>query len=154
MHGLAPLHVAAIKQNPMWEAPAAWPHDGGRGAGILTGETVAQAYRSLGLNMRSTHATFPDGGYNFEAGITEMENRLGSGRLKIASHLTEVFDEYGGYHRINGLVNKIDDDLLSAIRVLCMDIRFAKAMGEFRGFQQRRRQPVEPYPDFDVFTGR
>ena len=65
-----------------------------------------------------THATFPRGGFNFESGITEMEQRLATGRLKIAKHLAEVFDEYRGYHRVAGLVHKVDDDLLSAIRVL------------------------------------
>jgi hypothetical protein len=38
----------------------------------------------------------------------------------IAHHLHEVIDEYRGYNRVNGLVHKVDDDLLSAIRVLCM----------------------------------
>jgi hypothetical protein len=34
-----------------------------------------------------------------------------------------VFDEYVGYHRINNLVHKVDDDLLSAIRVGIMDLK-------------------------------
>lgn len=140
MQGLAPLHVERIRQHPLWEAPVAWPHDGGRGASIIAGDTIAATYKKLGLNMRPTHATFPDGGYNFEAGIAEMETRFAADRLKVAAHLSEVFNEYQGYHRINGIVNKIDDDLMSAIRVLCMDIRFAKPFREFRGFQVRRRE--------------
>lgn len=157
MLGLAVQHVAAMKDNPMWTAPVAWPHDGGRGASIISGETVMQVYRKLGLNMRPTHATFRDGGYNFEAGITEMENRFATGRLRIAAHLSEIFDEYQGYHRINGLVNKIDDDLLSAIRMLCMDIRFAQTTDRFRGYMAARR-PGTPAQiasgvDFDVFAG-
>jgi hypothetical protein len=107
----------------MRDAPVAWPHDGGRGAGIITGETVAEIYKKLGLSMRPTHAIFPDGGYNFEAGVTVMEERLASGKLRVAVHLVEWFDEYSGYHRVNGLVNKVDDDLLSATRVGCMDLR-------------------------------
>lgn len=135
---LALNHVAAIKQHPMWDAPVAWPHDGGRGGNIVSGETIAATYRKLGLNMRPKHATFPDGGYNFEAGITEMENRFGASppRLQFAAHLSEIFDEYLGYHRINGLVHKVDDDLLSATRVLCMDIRNAKGISEFGRFKR------------------
>lgn len=154
MLGLAPMHVAAIKRHPMWDAPAAWPHDGGRGASIVSGETVAKTYKTLGLNMRPTHATFPDGGFNFEAGITEMENRFATNRLKIATHLSEAFDEYLGYHRVNGLVNKIDDDILSAIRVGCMDIRFAKPMQEFaRALAQSRGMaaPLAKGLDFPLF---
>lgn len=156
MHGLAPLHVARIKTHAMWNAPVAWPHDGGRGASIVKNETVAKTYKRLGLNMRMTHATFPTGGFDFEAGITEMENRFATKRLLVASHLVEVFDEYQGFHRVNGLVNKIDDDLLSAIRVGVMDIRYAKSMHEFRGFRGVRPAMVElgglaANVDFDLF---
>jgi phage terminase large subunit-like protein len=155
MFGLAPNHVAAIKESPMWMAPVAWPHDGGRGAGILSGDTIAATYKKLGLNMRPTHATFHTGGYNFEAGLDEMRNRFATGRLLIASHLAPVLDEYQGYHMVNGLVNKVDDDLLSAIRVLCMDIRYAQATERFYGFATRRRDRamVADGMDFDVFTG-
>lgn len=139
MKGLAPMHVAAIKSHPMWEAPVAWPHDGGKGASITSGETIKGVYKRLGMNMRPTHATFHTGGYNFEAGLDDMRTRFSGRRLLIASHLSEVLDEYQGYHLVNGLVNKIDDDLLSAIRVLCMDIRYAKAMNEFTGYANRRR---------------
>jgi hypothetical protein len=52
-----------------------------------------------------------------------MEQRFVRGGLLIASHLTEVFDEYVGYHRINNLVHKVDGDLLSAIRVGIMDLK-------------------------------
>jgi phage terminase large subunit-like protein len=156
MHGLAPLHVAAIKKNPMWDAPVSWPHDGGRGAGIVSGDTVAQTYRKLGLAMRPGHATFPAGGYDFGAGLDEMENRLGSNRLLFASHLSELHDEYQGYHRVNGLVNKIDDDLLSAVRTAMMDIRYARRPADFaRALQARRGETggLATGTDFDVFGG-
>jgi len=117
----------------------------------MSGETVAAIYKKLGLNMLPTHATFPQGGYSFEDGITEMENRLGLGKLRVAAHLSEWFDEYQGYHRVNGLVNKIDDDLLSATRVLCMAIRHAKTTSNFvvRGTTQAGpRQAADV--DFDL----
>jgi phage terminase large subunit-like protein len=154
MFGMAPNHVAKIKESPMRDAPVAWPHDGGTGAGIMTNETVAAVYKKLGLAMRPTHATFPDGGYNFEAGIQIMEERLAGKKLLIAAHLSEVFDEYTGYHRVNGKVVKIDDDLLSAIRVGCMDLRFAKCFDQFPAML--RAMPVGAIADgqdFDVFTG-
>jgi len=127
MLGLASTHVAAMKKHPMWEALCAWPHDGGRGGSIIDGATVAQVYKKLGLNMRPSHATFAGGGFTFENGIDEMQSRLATGRLKVAEHLFEWFDEYQGYHREKGLVVKVDDDILSATRQLVMDIRFAKA---------------------------
>jgi len=138
--GLARDHVNAIKEHPMWDAPVAWPHDGNTsGAGVISGITLHAVYKNLSLEMRPTHATFADGGYVFEAGITDMENRLGAKppKLQFGRWMTEMRDEYQGYHRVNGLVHKVDDDLMSAVRVLCMDIRFAKGMSEFGRFKRR-----------------
>jgi len=166
MLGLARDHVIAIRQHMMKEAPVAWPHDGGRGGSVVDGETIAVIYKKLGLAMLPGHATFPSGGFDFEAGITEMENRFGAKqpRLLIARHLQAVFDEYHGYHRVNGLVNKIDDDLMSAIRVLCMDIRRAKTTRDFHAVLSREQvggtaqfaigTPNHPGGDIDCFTGQ
>lgn len=152
MLGLAPMQVAAMKSHPMFDAPAAWPHDGGRGGSIISGETVAATYKRLGVTMRPTHATFKDGGYNFEAGIDEMALRFGSGRLKFAAHLTEAFDEYRGYHRKDGLVVKIDDDILSAIRQALMDLRFAKPPAEWPKVVRRGSGTQTQNVDFPLFA--
>ena len=152
MLGQAPMHVAAIKANPMWDAPFAWPHDGGRAASLMSGETVAAVYKKLGLAMRPTHAQFADGSFKFENGIDEMDRRLATGRLRVAAHLTEWFDEYMAYHRKDGLVVKIDDDLMSATRQLCMDIRYAKPPESFKLQSRFRRgaQGSEPQMARDV----
>ncbi len=158
------MHVDRIRKHPCFDAPVAWPHDGGM-TGFGSTETFAATYRKLGLAMLPMHATFKDGGYSFENGIAEMESRFATGRLLIASHLTEFFDEYRGYHRVNNLVHKVDDDLLSAFRVLCMQIRSAKVLvagrpgqpgGAYGGFGAgfRRKNGPRPSDVFDVFTGR
>jgi phage terminase large subunit-like protein len=154
MFGMAANHVARIRENPMRDAPVAWPHDGGTGAGVMTNDTISTVYKKLGLAMRPTHATFPDGGYNFEAGIQVMEERLAGKKLRVAAHLVEWFDEYQGYHRINGKVNKVDDDLLSATRVLCMDLRFARIFDHFPAMRRAEQAgAVAIGTDFDAFTG-
>ena len=140
----------------MLGCPVAWPHDGGRGADLATGTTYKEMYKRLGLNMRSENASFKGGGFALEAGIAEMESRFATGRLKIASHLAEVLDEYIGYHRIDNLIHKVDDDLLSAIRVGLMDLRFAKPLGGPNSFVSSRRAPQSQLAknvDFDVWTG-
>lgn len=152
MFGMAANHVARIKESPMRDAPVAWPHDGGTGAGVMTNETIAGVYKKLGLAMRPTHATFSDGGYNFEAGIQVMEERLAGKRLRVAAHLFDWFDEYGGYHRINGKVHKVDDDLMSATRVLCMDLRFAKTFDRFPAMIRANQiGSIAQGVDFDVY---
>lgn len=154
MFGMAANHVAAIKENPMRAAPVAWPHDGGTGAGVMTNDTIAAIYKKLGLAMRPTHATFPDGGYNFEAGIQVMEERLAAKKLRVAAHLFDWFDEYQGYHRVNGKVHKVDDDLMSATRVLCMDLRYAKTFENFPAMLRATGAgAMATGLDFDVFTG-
>ena len=122
---------------------------------MQTNDTVAAIYKKLGLSMRPTHATFLGGGYNFEAGITAMEERLAGKKLFVAAHLFDWFDEYGGYHRKDGKVVKVDDDLLSATRVGLMDLRFAKCFDQFP-IMVRARQDAEQADgqDFDVFTGQ
>lgn len=107
--------------------PVAWPHDGNqRDKG--SGEQLSKQYKKEGLLMMQSHATFPDGGYSFEAGLMEMLMRMRSERFKVAEHLVDWWDEFHSYYRDEGQVVKKYDDLLSATRVACMQIRSAKAV--------------------------
>lgn len=154
MYGMAANHVARIKESPMRLAPAAWPHDGGVGAGVQTNDTIAQIYKKLGLNMLPTHATFPNGGYNTEAGVTLMEERLAAKKLLVAGHLFAWFDEYAGYHRLDGKLVKVDDDLMSATRIGIMDLRRAKTVERFSVIRSSGDPaPIAAGVDFDLFTG-
>lgn len=102
----------------------AWPHDGlqhDKGSG----EQIAQQYKDNGLAMLPEKSTFEDGSNGVEAGITEMLDRLEQGRLKIFSHLNDWFEEFGLYHRKDGLIVKKNDDLISATRYGIMMRRFA-----------------------------
>lgn len=56
----------------------------------------------------------------------EMLDRMQTGRLKVARHLNDWFEEFRLYHREEGKVVKIDDDLLSATRYALMMLRHAK----------------------------
>ena len=125
-------HSNAIKARGVW-IPVAWPHDAHQ-HDKGSGKVIAEQYRKEGVNMMRTHATHPpvkggkegDGGTSFEAGIEEMKNRIQTGRLKVASHLEDWFEEYRMYHREKGLVVKERDDLMSATRILIMMLRFAR----------------------------
>jgi len=55
----------------------------------------------------------------------DMLSRFQSGRLKIFSTQHEFLAEYRQYHRRNGIINPIRDDVISALRYACMGIRFA-----------------------------
>lgn len=105
--------------------PWAWPHDGlqhDKGSG----EQLASQYRGQGLRMLAMRATFEDGSFGVEAGIAQMLDRMQTGRLKVFEHLADWFEEFRLYHRKDGLIVKVGDDLMSATRYGLMMLRFAE----------------------------
>jgi hypothetical protein len=60
-----------------------------------------------------------------EAGITEMLERMQTGRWKVFSYLEDWFGEFRLYHRKDGLIVKANDDRISAARYALMMKRFA-----------------------------
>jgi phage terminase large subunit-like protein len=145
-------HAAAMKLIGA-AVPVAWPKDGGdREKG--SGEPLASIYKRQDLIMLPEHATWPDGGLSTEAGILEMDDRMKSGRFKVAAQLSEFFEEYRFYHRKEGQIVKLKDDILSATRIAIMAKRFGK--GVSLGSQRLNRSSggVAEGVDFDVFTGR
>lgn len=138
------VHAAAIKARGAW-IPVAWPHDGlqhDKGSG----ETLAALYRGQGVKMLPDRAEFVGGGYGVEAGIMEMLDRMQTGRLKIASHLAEWFDEFRMYHRKDGRIVKEHDDLMSATRYGLMMLRKARTQDH----ATMARQPMYALTDYDV----
>ena len=105
--------------------PVAWPHDGNdREKG--SGEPLAAIYKREGLAMMAGHATHASGGYSTEGGVLELLTRMRDGRFKVAAHLTDWFDEFRSYHRKDGQIVKLNDDLMSATRIAVMARRYAK----------------------------
>jgi hypothetical protein len=145
------IHSVAIKARGTW-IPVAWPHDGlqhDKGSG----EALANQYRKHGVNMlkdKATHA--PDmkagekegeGGNGVEAGLMEMLDRMQTGRFKVAKHLNDWFEEFRLYHREDGKVVKLADDLMSATRYAVMMLRHAKVQAQ----PQRKAMPGHQITD-------
>ena len=117
------MFSAAVKPWGAW-LKWAWPHDGlqhDKGSG----DQLMAQYRKQGLDMIGSRATFEDGTSGLEAGITEMLDRMQTGRLKVFHHLREWFEEFNLYHRKDGLIVKENDDLMAATRYAMMMRRFA-----------------------------
>jgi hypothetical protein len=117
------IHSAALR--PWGKIPWAWPHDGlqhDKGSG----KQLAVQYRDQGLELLSEFAKFEDGTYGVEAGVMAMLARMQTGRFKVARHLSEWFEEFRLYHRQDGVIEKIRDDLLSATRYAVMCLRYAE----------------------------
>ncbi len=146
--GQDPLqHARAMK--PFGYIKAAWPQDGHkRDMGKLV--PLAKQYKKEGVWMMDSHAQFEDGSNSTEAGIIEMDARFRTGRLKVAKHLTEWFQEYTNYHRKDGLLVKKHDDLMSATRVLVMARRAASIRRQRPG-KGKGGVEIARDLDFDLF---
>ena len=144
------MHAAAMKRVGA-AVPVAYPKDAAdreKGTGI----PLRALYQAQGLLMMPEHATWDGSSMSTEAGITELQERMATGRFKVAQQLSEFWEEYRNYHRKDGQIVKLKDDILSAIRVAVMMKRFAKnvALGAVAGRPHR----VEEYAtgrDFDLF---
>lgn len=135
------MFASSVRPWGTW-LPWAWPHDGlqhDKGSG----EQLAAQYRAENLNLLRVRATFADGSSGVEAGVTEMLDRMQTGRLLVFSHLAEWFEEFNLYHRKDGLIVKLNDDLMSATRYAMMMKRSACV----------KSQKVAP-PRFEQYGGR
>ena len=135
--------------------PVAWPHDGAI-RDVHSGEVMATTYRKLGLAMVHEHATWPEGGMSTEAGLHDWDEREKTGRLKCANHLSDWLEERRMYHRKDGHIVKLKDDLMSATRMVLMMKRYARPV--MLGAADRRvalasRSRIAQGIDFDLFTG-
>lgn len=131
-HVTPPIHAAAIKARGEW-IPIVWPHDGlshDKGSGI----PLAEQYRALGLNMLRTKFSNPpppgreegSGGQGVEVGLTEMLTRMETGRFKIFPGCKDFIEEIRVYHRKEGKLVKLYDDVISATRYAVQSLRHAQ----------------------------
>ena len=126
----ATIHASAINARAL--CPVAWPHDGmqhEKGSGI----TLADQYRGHGVNMLPVHFTNPlspgepgKGNYKIEPGINAMHEAMQEGRFRVFRTCKEWFDEYRLYHREDGKIVALGDDLMSATRYAYQSLRFAE----------------------------
>jgi phage terminase large subunit-like protein len=125
------LFASTLKPWGDW-LPWAWPHDGlqhDKGSG----QALRDQYEAQGLNMLKDKATHPPadgeeegtGGNGVEAGVLDMLDRMQTGRLKVFDHLNDWFEEFRMYHRKDGKIVKLGDDLMSATRYADMMKRHA-----------------------------
>lgn len=137
------MFAAAVR--PWGEYPWAWPHDGlqhDKGSG----DQLAALYKAQGLKMLPERATFEDGSSGVEAGVAEMLERMQTGRFKVFAHLADWLEEFGLYHRKEGLIVKEHDDLLCASRYAIMMKRWAKSKIDLKPKRGSFLAPQAPSP--------
>lgn len=118
-------HASAVKSRGKW-IPVAWPHDALQRDKGGSCEQIAQQYRDEDVAMLPERATFDDGKTSgVEAGIEMILSRMKTGRLKVAAHLNDWWEEFRLYHRKDGIIVKEGDDLMDATRYGIMMLRDA-----------------------------
>lgn len=132
--GNVPIHASALRARGASIIPVAWPHDGLNETAV--GPQLAKQYRDEGINMLAEHAQYDvvpgDSKENpklarnsVEAGIQDLRTQMETGTLKVYSHLNDFFEEFRMYHRKDGKIVKVNDDLLDALRYANMMLRYA-----------------------------
>jgi hypothetical protein len=147
---LLPVHAAAIKARGDW-IPVAWPHDGYQVKDALQGDQLAEQYRKAGVKMLPEHAQFEPAAsdaetkqsvVSVEAGLQEMLTRMTTGRFKVFSTCQKWLGEFRMYHRKDGVVVKLLDDVISASRYGMMMLRYAetepKKAADWAGLRKER----------------
>ena len=125
------VHAEIINKRPFF-IPIVYPHDGNR-RDSMGNPGLADQYRGHGCNFRMEHFSNPPGlgqtkGSNsVEEGLMAMVQAMEDGRFKVFNHLTDWFEEFRMYHRKDGKVVAIRDDLMSATRYAFQSQRFAVA---------------------------
>lgn len=152
MANCQPIHHAKAIKAVAGNIPVGWPHDGNnREKG--SGEALQRLYRKENLLMTPSHMTWEDGGISVETGIVELQQRMTTNRFKVASHLADWWEEYRMYHRKDGLIVPVKNDLLDATRGGIMGKRFGKPLpligGEVRVRHGEQGQ-IAAGVDFDV----
>lgn len=120
-----PMQHAAILRHWGPSLPWAWPHDGLQ-TDKGSGQQLAVQYKKEGLRMLGDKAEFSDGSNGVEAGLTMMLDRMRCGKFKVFSTCPLWLEEARMYHRDEGKLVKIDDDLISASRYAMMMLRHAR----------------------------
>lgn len=128
-----------------------WPHDGSvRDKG--SGETLASQYKVHAVNTWPKHAHHPDGSISTEACIQQMNEAMSTGKFKVAQSFDAWLQEFRLYHRKDGQIVKVNDDLLSAtMKAWMMKRHFSQDEPGAWG-AKRKEVRIAEGTDYDVFA--
>jgi phage terminase large subunit-like protein len=149
--------------------PIAWPADAGtRDKG--SGEPVKNLYKNYGLRMMAESATHANmkgpAATSLEGGVQEIDLREKNGKWKVARSCICYLEERRLYHRKDGEIVRLRDDVLAAARYGHMMRRIFKPFPECDPWEtppnpgwpstvgRRSSGPQQAANDWDLFTGR
>lgn len=121
-------HAAAINQRGNW-IPVAWPHDG-ENSGRDGAEAMKRQYIVHNVKMLSMSARYNrkiGGAQDTEPIVQELLERMKTGRFKVFSNQKDWLQEFRGFHRKNGKIVKLRDDIMMSSLYAMMMLRYAVA---------------------------
>jgi phage terminase large subunit-like protein len=130
---LPAIHAVTLNAWGTW-IPVAWPHDG-LNTEKGTGEQLRSNYVAEGVNFLPWKATNSpqagqkegEGGNSVWASLTEMIERMQTGRFKVFRSCKLFFEEKRMYHtNLKGEIVKQGDNVLDACRYAVMMLRHAR----------------------------
>ncbi len=145
----AVYHASWFNRTPeLRTVPVAWPHDG-MNRERSGGKTLAEHYRAHGVNMLSKSAHYKGkygegpklGAQPVEPIVDEVYERMCTGRFKVFSTLSQWFEEKRSYHRKDGRIVDVRDDILKATFYALMMLRYSSIPGSYAA---RRAIPQNP----------
>lgn len=118
---LPPVH-AAVANSYLPFAPIVFPHDvDQREKG--SGKTLREYYYDSGLKNAIDFEN-PDGSRFVEPGIIQMQNMMLTDRFKaVRDDCLDFYRELRLFHRVDGKINPLNDDVISAVRYGTMMIK-------------------------------
>jgi len=128
-------HAAKINAAGKW-IPVAWPHDGENRdsrSGGGAGKKLKDMYRDHGVRMLRRSARYDEetgGSQKIDPIVDSMLERMLTGRFKVFADLSDWFEEFRMYHRKDGKIVDVRDDIMAATRIAMIDLRKAKTQRE------------------------
>lgn len=150
---LISTHASAINSVDDW-VPVAWPHDM-EDRNPRSGDTYALEYEEEGVEMLEFSARYDDekgGGQPREPAILKIHKAIEDGRFHIFRNCVKLPEEMDTYHRKDGKIVMINDDLCSAMRYAFMMIRRHGVQNiqahkwEMAATSQQPYDPLAEYP--------
>jgi phage terminase large subunit-like protein len=124
-----PMHSIGIRAMGGDTIPVQVPHDAFKHDSGGTGKQFIALYQEQGINCLPLSFSNPPGvdgkagGNGVEFGLHWMLTKMQEGKLKVFSTMRRWLQEKATYHRKDGKIVALDDDMISASRyaLLCLD---------------------------------
>lgn len=125
----AEYHGPRIRKMAQEWIPVAWPHDGVNrekgGGNVLKDQYIAEGVNTM-LSMSARYENDKGGPQEQEPVIMEILERMNTGRFKVFSTVPDWFEEFRSYHRKDGKLVAIREDMLKATFYAVMMKRYAR----------------------------